>query len=43
MLLNKPIDDFSEKDVLLFASLASREEDKDPIDNAVIAKARTVN
>ena len=35
-------DDFSEKDVLLFASLASREEDKDPIDNAVIAKAKTI-
>jgi H+-transporting ATPase len=26
----------------LFASLASREEDKDPIDNAVFAKARTI-
>ena len=35
-------DDFSEQDVLLFASLASREEDKDPIDNAVIARARTI-
>lgn len=30
--------DFSEKDVLLFAKLASREEDKDPIDNAIITK-----
>jgi H+-transporting ATPase len=34
--------DFSEQDVLLFASLASREEDKDPIDNAVIARARNI-
>jgi len=35
-------DDFSEKGVLMFASLASREEDKDPIDDAVIAKAKTI-
>ena len=37
-----PFDDFSEQDVLLFASLASREEDKDPIDNAIIARARNI-
>jgi H+-transporting ATPase len=38
----KSFQDFSEKDVLLFASLASREEDQDPIDNAVLARAKTL-
>lgn len=38
----KPFHDFSEKDVLLFASLASREEDQDPIDNAITAKTKTM-
>ncbi|MBN1134461.1 MAG: plasma-membrane proton-efflux P-type ATPase [Methanosarcinaceae archaeon] len=38
----KLFNDFSEKDVLLFASLASREEDQDPIDNAIITKTKTV-
>lgn len=37
-----PFDDLSEQDVLLFASLSSREEDKDPIDTAIIARARTI-
>ncbi|WP_455278360.1 plasma-membrane proton-efflux P-type ATPase [[Eubacterium] cellulosolvens] len=31
---------FTEDDVLIFASLASREEDKDPIDDAIIAKTK---
>ncbi|MGB9740997.1 MAG: plasma-membrane proton-efflux P-type ATPase [Candidatus Bathyarchaeia archaeon] len=34
----KPLRGFTEKDVLLFATLASREEDRDPIDDAIIAK-----
>jgi H+-transporting ATPase len=34
----KPLTGFTEKDVLLFATLASREEDRDPIDDAIIAK-----
>lgn len=38
----KPLDGFSEDEVLLFASLASREEDNDPIDTAIISKARSV-
>jgi len=29
-------------DVILFGALASREEDRDPIDDAVITKARTI-
>ncbi|PNX53755.1 MAG: plasma-membrane proton-efflux P-type ATPase [Thermoplasmata archaeon M9B2D] len=32
--------DFSEKDVLFMSVLASREEDQDPIDNAIIIKAK---
>src|SRR5208282_2502723 len=32
---------FTEDDVLVFGSLASRKEDQDPIDNAVISKAET--
>jgi H+-transporting ATPase len=32
---------FTENDVLVFGSLASRKEDQDPIDNAVISKAET--
>jgi H+-transporting ATPase len=35
-------DGFKDTDVLLFGTLASREEDKDPIDNAVIAKTKTL-
>ncbi len=31
--------DFDKKDVLLFSVLASREEDQDPIDNAIIKKS----
>ncbi len=38
----KPLEGFTEKEVLIFAALASREEDKDPIDNAIISKAQTL-
>ena len=37
-----PFQAFSENDVLLFASLASREEDRDPIDDAVLARTKTL-
>jgi H+-transporting ATPase len=33
-------DGFTENDVLLFATLASREEDQDPIDDAIIARLK---
>ena len=39
----KPFAGFKENDVLLFGTLASREEDKDPIDTAIIAKAKELN
>jgi H+-transporting ATPase len=35
-----PSAEFKETDVLLFGALASREEDKDPIDNAIIAQVK---
>jgi len=38
----KTLGDFTEKDVLLFGTLASREEDQDPIDNAIIGKTKTI-
>ena len=38
----KPFKDFSENDALLFASLASREEDRDPIDDAILARTKTL-
>jgi H+-transporting ATPase len=34
--------EFNDSDVLLFGTLASREEDQDPIDNAIINKTKTV-
>jgi H+-transporting ATPase len=37
-----PFKDFNTDNVLLFAALASREEDKDPIDEAIISKAKSV-
>jgi H+-transporting ATPase len=37
----KPYAEFSENDVLLFSALASREEDQDPIDKAILAKAKS--
>ncbi len=38
-----PFEGFTEKDVLLFGALASKEEDRDPIDNAIIVKAESLN
>jgi H+-transporting ATPase len=37
----KPFEGFTSGDAMLFGTLASRKEDKDPIDDAVIAKAET--
>jgi H+-transporting ATPase len=34
---------YTENDVLLYATLASREEDKDPIDDAIITKAKALD
>jgi H+-transporting ATPase len=36
----EPFEGFTENDVLLWATLASREENQDPIDDAIIVKAR---
>ncbi len=38
----EPFKNFTSGDVLLFGTLASREEDKDPIDDAIIAKSKTL-
>jgi H+-transporting ATPase len=38
----KPAAEFKENDVLLYGTLASREEDQDPIDNAIIAKTKSL-
>ncbi len=35
-------DSYTDEDVLLLATLASREEDQDPIDNAIITKFKTL-
>ncbi|WP_440948050.1 plasma-membrane proton-efflux P-type ATPase [Methanosarcina sp. T3] len=35
-----PFGNFKESDLLLYGSLASREEDNDPIDNAILLKAK---
>jgi len=35
-----PFGNFKENDLLLYGSLASREEDNDPIDNAILLKAK---
>jgi H+-transporting ATPase len=37
----KPYAEFSENDVLLFGALASREEDQDPIDIAILTKTKS--
>jgi H+-transporting ATPase len=37
-----PFEGFQEKDIFLFGTLASKEEDQDPIDNAVIGKAKGI-
>jgi H+-transporting ATPase len=39
----KPYGEFSENDVLLFSALASREEDKDPIDEAILTKTKSTS
>ena len=39
----KTFEKYTVNDVLLYASLASRAEDKDPIDDAIIAKAKTLD
>lgn len=38
-----PMEGFSANDVLIYASLSSREEDKDPIDMAILNKSKTVS
>ncbi len=38
----KPFNGFTDSDVLLLGALASRKEDQDPIDNAIITKAETI-
>jgi H+-transporting ATPase len=38
-----PFDDFTANELLLYAGLASREEDQDVIDTAIISKARSVD
>ncbi|MEJ2250681.1 MAG: plasma-membrane proton-efflux P-type ATPase [Candidatus Lokiarchaeota archaeon] len=38
----KSLEGFTDNDTLLYASLASREEDKDPIDTTIIEKAKTL-
>lgn len=38
----KAFEGFTSDDVLVYASLASREEDKDPIDTAIIQKAKSI-
>jgi H+-transporting ATPase len=37
----RPLEGFADADVLLFGTLASREEDEDPIDNTIIAKTKS--
>ena len=37
----RPLEEFADTDVLLFGTLASREEDKDPIDNTIITKTKS--
>jgi H+-transporting ATPase len=39
----KTLGDFTDRDVMLFGTLASREEDQDPIDNAIIDKTKTID
>jgi H+-transporting ATPase len=37
-----PFGEFTNNDVLVFSALASREEDQDPIDNAIVNKTKTL-
>jgi H+-transporting ATPase len=39
----KPFTGFTDEDALFFGTLASREEDRDPIDDAIIAKTKTLH
>ncbi len=39
----KSFEGFSENDVLVIGALASREEDQDPIDNAIFARVKSLN
>jgi H+-transporting ATPase len=39
----EPFEGFKESDVLLWATLSSREENQDPIDDAIIARARQMD
>jgi H+-transporting ATPase len=39
----KPYAEFTENDVLLFSALASREEDQDPIDIAILTKTKSTS
>jgi H+-transporting ATPase len=38
----KPFGEYKDNDVLLYGTLASREEDKDPIDTAIVSKTKTL-
>ncbi len=38
----KPFGEYKDSDVLLYGTLASREEDQDPIDTAIISKTKTL-
>jgi H+-transporting ATPase len=38
----RPYGKYAENDILLYGTLASREEDKDPIDDAIIKKTRSI-
>jgi H+-transporting ATPase len=38
----RPLPGFTQDDVLVYATLSSREEDQDPIDNTIISKARGI-
>ena len=38
----KPLEGFEDNDVLLYGTLASRKEDKDPIDDAIITKTESI-
>ena len=39
----RPLAEFNQDDVIVYAAVASREEDKDPIDDTIIAKAKGVS
>jgi len=37
-----PLDEFTDQDVLLYGMLASREENKDPVDDTIVARAKEI-